>query len=127
MLTNIDDRHTPVNASRFDTAVDDVFGRIASRYDLLSDLFSLWIHRLWKRRVAALIAAEPWTRLLDAASGTGDIVLRVLSHQTAGASRKNASNTRLYAIPNPPKTLKPNRHPRCSAITAPIPPSAAPA
>jgi demethylmenaquinone methyltransferase / 2-methoxy-6-polyprenyl-1,4-benzoquinol methylase len=88
VLTNIDDRHTPVNASRFDTAVDDVFGRIASRYDLLSDLCSLWIHRLWKRRVAALIAAEPWGRLLDAASGTGDIVLRVLNHQTATASRK---------------------------------------
>jgi demethylmenaquinone methyltransferase/2-methoxy-6-polyprenyl-1,4-benzoquinol methylase len=77
-----------VNASRFDTAADDVFGRIAARYDLLSDLFSFWIHRLWKRRVAALIAAEPWSKLLDAASGTGDIVLRVLNHQPTAPSRR---------------------------------------
>jgi demethylmenaquinone methyltransferase/2-methoxy-6-polyprenyl-1,4-benzoquinol methylase len=40
------------NAASFDSARDDVFGRIASRYDVLCDLFSLCIHRAWKRRVA---------------------------------------------------------------------------
>ncbi|MEO5886975.1 MAG: class I SAM-dependent methyltransferase [Anaerolineales bacterium] len=69
------------NAADFHSQADDVFGRIATRYDLLCDLFSLGIHRLWKRRVAALIDQEPWTYLLDAASGTGDVVLRVVSHQ----------------------------------------------
>lgn len=69
------------NAAGFHTRVDDVFGRIASRYDLLSDLFSLGIHRLWKRRVATLIARESWTNLLDAAAGTGDVVLQVARHQ----------------------------------------------
>ena len=69
------------NAADFHTQADDVFGRIANRYDLLCDLFSLGIHRLWKRRVAALIAQEPWTCLLDAAAGTGDVVLRVANHQ----------------------------------------------
>ena len=69
------------NAAEFDTRLDDVFGRIASRYDLLCDLFSLGIHRLWKRRVAQLIAREPWSLLLDCATGTGDIILRVLSHR----------------------------------------------
>lgn len=58
-----------------------MFGRIAGRYDLLCDLFSLGIHRLWKRRVARVIAEEPWQELLDVASGTGDIVLRVLDQQ----------------------------------------------
>ena len=66
------------NAADFHIQADDVFGRIATRYDLLCDLFSLGIHRLWKRRVALIIAQEPWTCLLDAASGTGDIVLRVI-------------------------------------------------
>lgn len=66
------------NAADFHTQADDIFGRIATRYDLLCDLFSLGIHRLWKRRVAMLIAQEPWTCLLDAASGTGDVVLRVV-------------------------------------------------
>lgn len=66
------------NAADFAWQHDDVFGRIAHRYDRLCDLFSLGIHRLWKRRVARIIAAEPWTTLLDGATGTGDILLRLL-------------------------------------------------
>jgi demethylmenaquinone methyltransferase / 2-methoxy-6-polyprenyl-1,4-benzoquinol methylase len=77
-----------LNAAQFSTSADDVFGRIASRYDLLCDLFSLWIHRQWKRRVAVLVASQPWHDLLDAASGTGDIVLRVLNLQPGGAARR---------------------------------------
>lgn len=65
------------NAAEFETQKDDVFGRIASRYDVLCDLFSLGLHRVWKRRVAQLIAKESWATLLDVASGTGDIVLRM--------------------------------------------------
>ena len=76
-----------LNAARFSGQSDDVFGRIASRYDLLSDLFSFGIHRHWKRRVARLIANEDWSELLDAASGTGDIVLRVLRRQRTPGSR----------------------------------------
>jgi demethylmenaquinone methyltransferase / 2-methoxy-6-polyprenyl-1,4-benzoquinol methylase len=69
------------NAAGFASQADDVFGRIAGRYDLLCDVFSLGIHRLWKRRVARVIANEPWSVLLDGASGTGDIVMRVVSHE----------------------------------------------
>ena len=73
------------NAAAFDPQGDDVFARIASRYDLLCDVFSFGIHRLWKRAVARAIAAEPWQTLLDGATGTGDIILRVLRHeQTQG-------------------------------------------
>jgi ubiquinone/menaquinone biosynthesis methyltransferase len=68
------------NAAEFYTQQDDVFGRIAGRYDVLCDLFSLGIHRLWKRRVAQLIAKEPWSQLLDCATGTGDIILRVFNY-----------------------------------------------
>jgi len=76
------EKHTPSeNAAEFYTQQDDVFGRIASRYDVLCDLFSFGIHRLWKRRVARIIAQEPWSQLLDCATGTGDIILRVLNHK----------------------------------------------
>ena len=68
------------NAAAFAPQADDVFGRIAKRYDLLSDVFSLGIHRLWKRRVAKVMARESWSTLLDGATGTGDIILRVLAH-----------------------------------------------
>jgi demethylmenaquinone methyltransferase/2-methoxy-6-polyprenyl-1,4-benzoquinol methylase len=60
--------------------VDDVFSSVARRYDLMNDLMSGGMHRLWK---AAMVNAvnppkkgAPW-RLLDAAGGTGDIALRV--------------------------------------------------
>jgi ubiquinone/menaquinone biosynthesis methyltransferase len=75
------------NAASFDTGVDDVFGRIAGRYDALCDLFSLGIHRYWKRRVATLIAAEPWSNMLDAAAGTGDVTLRVVRRDPTLARR----------------------------------------
>lgn len=75
------------NAAEFHAEHDDVFGRIANRYDLLCDLFSLGIHRLWKRRVAKVIALESWTRMLDCATGTGDIILRVLYQRKLGTDQ----------------------------------------
>lgn len=65
------------NAADFHPQQDDVFGRIASRYDLMCDLFSLGIHRSWKNRVAGEISRHKWQSLLDSASGTGDIVKRI--------------------------------------------------
>ena len=76
---------TSENAAEFTWRQDDVFGRIASRYDLLCDVFSFGIHRLWKRKVARRIASEDWSTLLDGATGTGDIILRVVAQElTAG-------------------------------------------
>jgi demethylmenaquinone methyltransferase / 2-methoxy-6-polyprenyl-1,4-benzoquinol methylase len=70
-----------ISAADFAWQHDDVFGRVAARYDLLCDVFSLGIHRLWKRRVARRISSEQWSVLLDGATGTGDVVLRVLEHE----------------------------------------------
>lgn len=72
-----DRREAQDNAASFDAGVDNVFARIAGRYDRLCDVFSLGIHRLWKRRIAAKIAASPGQIVFDAASGTGDIPLRI--------------------------------------------------
>ncbi len=80
------------NAAEFGWKHDDVFGRIASRYDLLCDVFSLFIHRVWKRRVAKRIADESWTTLLDGATGTGDIVLRILARSEINARKIIASD-----------------------------------
>lgn len=71
------------NAGEFAWRRDDVFGRIAKRYDVLCDVFSLGIHRVWKRCVARKIAGESWNLLLDGATGTGDIVFRLLAHENA--------------------------------------------
>jgi demethylmenaquinone methyltransferase/2-methoxy-6-polyprenyl-1,4-benzoquinol methylase len=53
--------------------VNDLFAAIARRYDLLNDLQSFGLHRLWKRRVAALAAVKAGDRALDLCCGTGDI------------------------------------------------------
>ena len=53
--------------------VNDLFARIARRYDLINDLQSFGLHRSWKRRVVALAAARTGVRALDVCCGTGDI------------------------------------------------------
>ena len=53
--------------------VNDLFARIARRYDFLNDLQSFGLHRQWKRRVATLAQIKTGTRALDLCCGTGDI------------------------------------------------------
>lgn len=74
----MDTADADTNAAHFDPGADDVFGRIASRYDRLCDVFSVFVHRLWKNRIATLMAQERGAVALDVASGTGDIPVRLL-------------------------------------------------
>ena len=53
--------------------VRQVFESVAPRYDVMNDLMSLGIHRVWKRIFVNAIAASPREALLDLAGGTGDI------------------------------------------------------
>jgi len=53
--------------------VNDLFARIARRYDFLNDLQSFGLHRSWKRRVVKLASVHPGDRALDLCCGTGDI------------------------------------------------------
>ncbi len=56
--------------------VRQVFDSVATRYDLMNDLMSFGIHRLWKRFAVELAAIRPGQRVLDLASGTGDLAAR---------------------------------------------------
>ncbi len=67
-----------LNAAHFDAAKDDVFGRIANRYDVLCDVFSLFAHRRWKSAMAREIAHCNGALVLDVAAGTGHIPLRLI-------------------------------------------------
>jgi demethylmenaquinone methyltransferase/2-methoxy-6-polyprenyl-1,4-benzoquinol methylase len=55
--------------------VNDLFASIARRYDLLNDLQSFGLHRLWKRQVVNLANVQNGNRALDLCCGTGDIAL----------------------------------------------------
>ena len=58
--------------------VRDVFARVAGRYDLMNDLMSGGVHRLWKAALINQIRPRDGQRLLDVAGGTGDISFRAL-------------------------------------------------
>jgi demethylmenaquinone methyltransferase/2-methoxy-6-polyprenyl-1,4-benzoquinol methylase len=64
--------------------VKGVFESVAPRYDVMNDLMSLGIHRVWKRIFVRAIGASPRETLLDLAGGTGDIAFAALE---AGAGR----------------------------------------
>ena len=56
--------------------VRGVFDSVASRYDLMNDLMSGGVHRLWKRFTIELSAARPGQTILDIAGGTGDLAAK---------------------------------------------------
>ena len=58
--------------------VHGVFSSVASKYDVMNDVMSLRIHRLWKEAMIDWMAPRPGLRLLDVAGGTGDISFRTL-------------------------------------------------
>jgi demethylmenaquinone methyltransferase/2-methoxy-6-polyprenyl-1,4-benzoquinol methylase len=58
--------------------VHSVFTRVASKYDIMNDLMSGGMHRLWKEAMMDWLAPRPGQRLLDVAGGTGDVAFRFL-------------------------------------------------
>ncbi len=60
--------------------VNDVFHKVAKRYDLMNDLMSAGLHRVWKDAMVAWLnpPKRPGWRVLDVAGGTGDIAFRIL-------------------------------------------------
>jgi demethylmenaquinone methyltransferase/2-methoxy-6-polyprenyl-1,4-benzoquinol methylase len=58
--------------------VHEVFSSVAARYDLMNDLMSAGVHRLWKAALIDWMAPRPGMHLLDVAGGTGDIAFRFL-------------------------------------------------
>jgi demethylmenaquinone methyltransferase / 2-methoxy-6-polyprenyl-1,4-benzoquinol methylase len=62
-----------VDASEKAAKVADVFHSVASNYDLMNDLMSMGVHRLWKRYTVELAGIKPGQTILDLAGGTGDL------------------------------------------------------
>ncbi len=58
--------------------VHGVFTSVASKYDVMNDVMSVGIHRLWKTALMDWLAPRPGMKLLDVAGGTGDVSFRFL-------------------------------------------------
>ena len=69
-----DDLVEPAEKTR---RVGAVFSSVARRYDLMNDLMSGGMHRLWKDRFVARVKPRPGERILDMACGTGDVAFRL--------------------------------------------------
>jgi demethylmenaquinone methyltransferase/2-methoxy-6-polyprenyl-1,4-benzoquinol methylase len=53
--------------------VEEIFDRVADRYDLMNDLMSFGLHRLWKAFAVSVARIRPGESVLDVASGSGDL------------------------------------------------------
>ena len=60
--------------------VNSVFSDVHKKYDLMNDIMSLGIHRAWKEKFINWMNPQPETKLIDVASGTGDIAKEILSN-----------------------------------------------
>ena len=57
--------------------VRNLFANVADKYDIMNDVMSLGVHRLWKNLFVSMISPHPDKTYLDMAGGTGDIALRL--------------------------------------------------
>jgi demethylmenaquinone methyltransferase / 2-methoxy-6-polyprenyl-1,4-benzoquinol methylase len=106
--------------------VGDLFAAVAPRYDLINDLQSFGLHRLWKRRLVRLAGVRPGTRALDVCCGTGDVSFRLAEAgaETVGFdfSEPMLAVARTRASEKPPsKTTGPLCFQQGDALNLPFP------
>ncbi len=82
----VDFGYQQVAAGEKASRVRAVFDSVAGRYDLMNDLMSFGVHRLWKRFLLSQTGLRPGQRALDVAGGTGDLALG-LARQVGTAGR----------------------------------------
>ncbi|MFC6641599.1 MULTISPECIES: bifunctional demethylmenaquinone methyltransferase/2-methoxy-6-polyprenyl-1,4-benzoquinol methylase UbiE [Sulfitobacter] len=64
--------------------VQGVFNSVASKYDIMNDVMSMGIHRVWKEAMMDWLAPRPGQKLLDVAGGTGDVSFKFLGRAGHG-------------------------------------------
>lgn len=75
-----------VDAKEKQRKVAEVFTSVATKYDIMNDLMSFGIHRLWKRYAVSLTGVRTGQRVLDIAGGTGDLA-KVFSREVGRSGR----------------------------------------
>lgn len=79
-VTRVSFGYEDVDPAEKTARVGQVFSRVARRYDLMNDLMSGGMHRLWKDRFVAKVRPRDGERILDMAGGTGDIAFRMAAN-----------------------------------------------
>ena len=78
--------------------VRGVFDRVASRYDLMNDLMSAGVHRIWKDATAARLNPQPGEVILDVAGGTGDMARRYAKLARQAQERRGGDDATIHII-----------------------------
>ena len=84
-----------VDAAEKPGLVRGVFDRVAGRYDLMNDLMSAGVHRLWKDATAARLNPQPGETIVDCAGGTGDMARR-FARMARGA--KGGEDAKIFVV-----------------------------
>ena len=78
--------------------VRGVFDSVASNYDLMNDLMSAGVHRLWKDAAAAKLNPRPGETILDVAGGTGDMARRYSKLARAAQERRGGDDASVIVL-----------------------------
>tara|TARA_Y100001949_G_C15912330_1_gene297394 strand:+ start:217 stop:948 length:732 start_codon:yes stop_codon:yes gene_type:complete len=70
--------YTKVNSKQKTKLVQNVFSSVAPNYDIMNDLMSFGMHRLWKKRFVEVIDVKKNDVILDVGSGSGDIAIEII-------------------------------------------------
>ena len=87
-----------VNATDKVRMVRGVFDSVASNYDLMNDLMSAGVHRLWKDAAAAKLNPRPGETILDVAGGTGDMARRYSRMARAAQERRGGDDASVIVL-----------------------------
>ena len=87
-----------VDASLKAGLVRGVFDRVAKNYDIMNDLMSGGVHRLWKDAVAARLNPQPGEVIIDCAGGTGDMARRFAKMARAAQERRGGPDATINIV-----------------------------
>lgn len=78
--------------------VRGVFDRVARRYDLMNDLMSAGVHRIWKDMTAARMNPQPGEVIIDCAGGTGDMAQRYAKLARQAQQRRGGADAEILVV-----------------------------
>ena len=87
-----------VDAAAKPGLVRGVFDRVAERYDLMNDLMSVGVHRLWKDAVASRLNPQPGEVIIDCAGGTGDMARRFARMARRAQLRRGGADAHIFVV-----------------------------
>ena len=87
-----------VDATEKVRMVRGVFDSVASSYDLMNDVMSVGVHRLWKDAAAARLNPRPGETILDVAGGTGDMARRYAKMARAAQQRRGGADASVIVL-----------------------------